>query len=120
MDNIESIKITDTVYDKQKYLNTVNIEFTELVNKTPVPVETIPTVEDFFIIYNQIFYSIPKEGDYSHTTLVSQSSEYLGISNSQNVDIQTLLDEITSLRDELYQKDLLLSQYQPSTNSNEI
>lgn len=119
MDNIETIKISDTVYDKQKFLNAVDISFKELVNRTPVPTEDIPTVEDLFIMYNQIFYSIPKEGDYSHTTLVSQSSEYLGLNNSQNVDIQSLLDEITSLREENYQKDLLISQLQSQT-SDEI
>lgn len=119
MDNIQSIKISDTVYDKHKFLNVVDITFKELVNRTPVPTEVIPTLEDFFIMYNQLFYIIPKEGDYSHTALVSQSSEYLGINNSQNVDIQSLLDEITALREENYNKDLLISQLQ-SQSSDEI
>jgi hypothetical protein len=65
------------------YRNTIDTSFTQLLPPPP-PVEDIFTVEQFFDLYNQLFYEIPAEGSI----------------NSQQ-DIQILLDEITQLREEL-------------------
>lgn len=61
------------------------------------------SIEDFFKIYEDIFYVIPKEGDQSHRYILNKTSEYLGIQiNNEEINIQSLLDEITSLRQELF------------------
>lgn len=117
MDTKDSIKIVDTVYDRQKFINSTDIEFKELLNKTASTIIEVPTIEELFVMYNQLFYSIPKEGDLSHTTLIQQSSEYLGLNNNENIDIQALLDEITSLRDENYELQLLNTKLQESLSS---
>ena len=87
------------IYNRDSYNNTINTTFTEL--SPPVPEEEpTPTVEDFFELYDELFFEIPKEGDSnSHQYLVQQSSDYANTS-TQGPDIQALLDEITQLREE--------------------
>lgn len=87
------------IYNRDSYNNTVDTSFSEL--SPPIPEEEeIPTVEDFFETYEQLFFEIPKEGDTnSHQYLVQQSSDYSSTS-TQGPDIQALLDEITQLREE--------------------
>lgn len=61
------------------------------------------TVEDFFKEYDNLFLSIPVFGDInSHEYLVRRSSELVGFQRTTD-DIQPLLDEIASLRDQLLQ-----------------
>ena len=58
------------------------------------------TINDFFTLYNKIFYEIPKEGETeSHRFLVKESGDYIG-ADGINDSIQVLLDEIASLREE--------------------
>jgi hypothetical protein len=59
------------------------------------------TLEDFFTLYDQLFFQIPKEGDSdSHQYILEREAEYLGI-NLNTDDVQALLAEITSLRQEI-------------------
>jgi hypothetical protein len=52
-------------------------------------------------LYDQLFYQIPKEGDInSHQYILQREADYLGISISQD-DVQALLNEITSLRQQV-------------------
>ena len=93
------LQLSKKLYDKSAYLNTINNQFTELVPSIPEGVDA-PTVEEFFELYNELFYEIPKEGEInSHEYLVKQSTNYIG-SQIITEDIQALLDEITSLREE--------------------
>ena len=58
------------------------------------------TVDDFFILYNKLFFEIPKEGAInSHTFLVKESGDYVG-SQQVNEEIQALLQEISDIREE--------------------
>jgi hypothetical protein len=67
-----------------------------------VNIEDTFTLDDFFQLYNEIFLQIPKEGDAdSHRYILNKEAEYLGININEQTDIQILLDEITSLRNEL-------------------
>ena len=90
------------VFNKSKFNNTVDTEFTQLIQ---TPDETffdvnLATVEDFFTIYGNLFFDIPQLGDSnSHQFLIRQSTEYIGL-EEQNATIQALLDEITELREE--------------------
>lgn len=88
-------------FSTQAYKNAIDTSFTQLIPPPP-PVEVIYTVEDFFNLYNTLFYEIPAEGDInSHRFLVNRSTEYIGFTEEKEEDIQVLLDEITSLREEL-------------------
>jgi hypothetical protein len=59
----------------------------------------LATTGDFFTVYNNLFFLIPKTGPNSHTTLIEQSSEYVDYKANQE-EIQALLDEITELREQ--------------------
>jgi hypothetical protein len=59
------------------------------------------TVDDFFKLYEELFYQIPREGDInSHRYILEKEADYLGV-NLNDDDIQALLDEITNLRQEI-------------------
>ena len=96
------INFNRQVFDKEKFKNTVDTEFTQLVQ---TPDETffdpnLAEVEDFFTVYENLFFNIPQTGETnSHEYLIKQSSEYIGF-QQQNETIQELLDEITELRQE--------------------
>ena len=52
-------------------------------------------------MYDQVFYQIPRDGETnSHQYILQREADYLGISISQE-DVQALLDEITSLRQQV-------------------
>ena len=99
----ENINLGRNVFDKNAFKNTIDTNFTQLVS---VPDPTffdinLATVEDFFILYDKLFYEIPKEGEISsHEYIVKRSGEYI---NYQQIDdtIQALLDEIAALRQEI-------------------
>jgi hypothetical protein len=92
--------LNKTVYNRGAYTNAIDTSFTQMTPPSP-PTEDTITVEEFFGYYNKIFYDIPTQGDIdSHAYLVKKSSDYIG-ENAVNNDIQILLDEITSLRQQL-------------------
>lgn len=100
------------------YRNAIDTTFTQLIPPPP-PIEEVFTVEQFFDLYNQLFYEIPAEGGInSHQVLIDKSSEYIGFSEEHEQDIQILLDEITQLREELLatQKELRNTQISGSLN----
>jgi hypothetical protein len=98
----DQIELVKQSYNKNEYEKVIDTQFTQLVQ--PV-VDTNPTpeisVQQFFDYYQQLFYIIPKFGDInSHQYLITTSTEYIG-ATAQNDDlIQSLLEEITSLRQE--------------------
>ena len=85
-DNLE-ILVDTTLKQLLKPTNTVDSEF---------------TIEEFFTLYDDIFYQIPPEGEVqSHRFILNKTAEYLGVKTGDELNIQTLLNEITSLRQEL-------------------
>lgn len=100
-DSGSALNLRKKLYNKEAYLNTINTQFNELLpTSSPTPVEVVITVDEFFQIYENLFYEIPKEGSVnSHEYLVKQSTEYIGAQGISS-EIQALLDEITFLRQE--------------------
>lgn len=99
---MERISLNKTVFEKGTYTKIVNTQFSELIPQKTNPITQIdlPTIDQFFNYYNQLFYNIPKTGDTnSHTYLVQQSTNYIGDMQADE-DIQALLDEINELRTE--------------------
>ncbi len=90
------VPIRRTVYNKDHIGKVVKREFTTFTQ--PVPEDTRLSVEDFFALYEELFYEIPINGDAgTHEYLVKRSSELYKLEES-TLDIQPLLDEITNLR----------------------
>ena len=97
---MSKINLNKNVFNKTDFLKTVDTSFTQLVPPTPVEIPVM-NVDEFFAEYDRLFYEIPKEGaTNSHTYLVETSGEYINYEKI-NAEIQALLDEIASLRQEL-------------------
>jgi hypothetical protein len=99
---MEKITIKSQRFDKNKFKETINNEFTQLVN-TPNPSFfdiDLATLPDFWYLYTKFFYIIPKLGEIeSHEYLAKTSGEYADYATI-NEEIQALLDEIATLREE--------------------
>ena len=113
------LNLRKTVLTKTGYSNVINTSFSELVTPPP-PLEETISVEQFFDLYNSIFYDIPAEGDInSHQFLIERSREYVGVDETMDEEIQVLLDEITTLRQNLLDTEQELIQLQTSTDQND-
>ena len=100
------VNLNRTVFDKRKFNQSVDTEFSQLVSKPEQKFfdPSLATVDDFFTLYSNLFFEIPKEGEInSHAYLIRESVEYINFKQI-NEDIQALLEEITSLRTELLDK----------------
>jgi hypothetical protein len=106
---MSQIPIEKTVYDKNTFSKVIDTQFSQLLNnqfeETPVF-----TIDDFFELYEQLFYQIPKEGDTnSHQYILQKEADYLGVIINQD-DIQALLDEITTLRQQILDSQTTISE----------
>ena len=111
------VDLQKEVFNKLDYPRTINTEFTELsVPSVNDDLETQVTVEDFFNLYNDLFYDIPAEGDSnSHAFLVRTSGEYIAFDDT-DAEIEALRNEITVLReDNLELEKEILTLSNPST-----
>lgn len=117
--NIQNITLVRQAFDKEKFNQTVNIEFTEL-GVPPVDLSffdsNLATVGDLFNIYNNLFFDIPKTGPNSHTTLIEESSQYVNYQANQ-IEIESLLDEIAELREQNLQLTIDMSSILESKNT---
>jgi hypothetical protein len=115
----QQVKLIKRVYDKNQYQKVIDTSFTQLVQPVTTPTgSTLPSVNQFFEYYNQLFFDIPKFGETnSHEYLIKTSTEYIGASSAVNDELQALIDEITQLRQEnLDLQQQLLSSITPSVN----
>jgi|TARA_R110002050_G_scaffold168851_2_gene300295 hypothetical protein len=97
----EKVYLNKQGFERRSYLNSIDTSFTQLIPPPP-PVVEETSIEEFFILYNTLFYEIPATGTInSHTFLIERSSEYIGFTEEKDEDIQVLLNEITNLRQEL-------------------
>jgi hypothetical protein len=111
----EKVNIAVTSYDKNKFQQTVNTQFTQFGVTAVQPLSQTLSVNEFFDAYDSLFYQIPKLGEInSHEYLVKKSSAYIGAVSTNN-EVQALLDEITQLRqDNLELQQTILTLQTPS------
>ena len=102
-----NVKTQKLIYSNEitKVTNTTFDVYTPPVDNTPV--ETIPTVDEFFNDYDVLFYEIPKTGEDSHETLINRSSEYIGL------NLQSLYNQLKELQ---IQNELLQQQIDSINN----
>jgi len=97
---VEQIKLAKKVFDKGKYKKIIDTKFTQLINISTSNTSSIPSIDDFFSFYKELFFEIPQLGESnSHEYIVKTSGDYINIENS-NEEIQALIDEVTQLRQE--------------------
>ncbi len=97
-----SVTLIRTGYNRDLFQNTFDTSFKELgVAEADLSFfdPNLATVDDFFTIYNNLFFIIPKFGEInSHEYLIKESSDYIDYKANQE-EIQALLDEIAELRE---------------------
>jgi hypothetical protein len=94
------ISLDKNVFKKNNFEKIVDTRFKQLIGNQPTQGDI--TISDFFQIYEDLFYQIPKDGDIeSHKYILNKTAEYLGVKISEDNDVQALLNEITLLRNEL-------------------
>lgn len=99
---MEEINLRRQVFNKDKFNETVDTTFSQLVDNTPAPIfdVNLATVEDFFTLYDKFFFEIPKEGNInSHRFIFKESGDYIN-AELINEEVQALLQEIVDLRQE--------------------
>jgi hypothetical protein len=98
----ENIKFNKQVYDKDQYTKVINTFFTQLgIQSIQETINNQPTQNQFFDMYNDLFYDIPELGEInSHEYLIKKSSEYINFDANQE-EIEALQAEISQLREEL-------------------
>lgn len=97
----QKVNLVKQIRGINTYTNAIDTEFTELI--TPIPLEEVetPTVEDFFNLYDQLFFDIPPNGPVnSHEFLIARSTDYVG-GSIIDPEKQALVEEINSLRQQL-------------------
>jgi hypothetical protein len=98
----ENINFNKQVYNKNTYSKVIDTSFKELgVQTIQEQIAAQPTVNEFFNMYNDLFYNIPELGTTnSHEYLIKTSSEYIGFEANQE-EILALQAEISQLRIDL-------------------
>jgi len=98
----ENIKLNKQVYNKNNYQKVIDTSFTQLgVQSIKQQLDQQPTVNDFFQMYNDLFYDIPETGETnSHEYLVKTSGAYIGF-DPNSEEIEALQSEIAQLRTDL-------------------
>lgn len=98
----ERLDLRKEVFNKAQYIKTINTSFDELgITELNEILESQVSVEEFFDLYNSLFYSIPALGETnSHEYLFKTSGEYINFEET-NEEIQALQAEIAQLRSDL-------------------
>jgi hypothetical protein len=98
----QKVDTKKSVFDKNQYSKTIDTSFREFgVTTISDDIQSQPNINQFFELYNQLFYDIPPTGETnSHEFLVQQSGEYINF-EANSEEIQALQEEIANLREEL-------------------
>ena len=99
----QEVNLVKEVYGRNTFTRVVDTSFSELY--TPVSASAaLPqqvTVDEFFDLYNELFFDIPATGELnSHEYLVARSTEYLG-GGVLTDNEKAYIEEINSLRQQL-------------------
>lgn len=92
---MEQIRLNKDIFGAKGSRDYLDEEFSELKIK-------IYTVEEFFDLYNELFYEIEKEGSLSHSTIVAKSTEYVGTPpNPKDQEILDLKEQVVDIQFEI-------------------
>ena len=97
----KQINLTRNSFSKTQYPKVIDTEFSQLTPQVtePIVVQDV-SVNEFFVLYDKLFFDIPQRGNNSHETLITTSTEYIGYT-PLNTEIEALQQEITELRRQL-------------------
>ena len=115
----KKIDLIKNVYNKIQYSKTIDTSFKELgITSITEDLTQQPSVEEFFALYNELFYDIPPTGETnSHQYLVIQSGDYIGFDQNQE-EIEALQTEINQLRKNLLTSQIRIVELETGTTLN--
>jgi len=116
----ERIDLIKDVFNKAEYVKTIDTNFNEFgVLSITEDQQLQPSVEEFFGLYNSLFYDIPALGETnSHQYLIRTSGEYVNF-DEVNDEIQALQAEIAQLRSDLLTAQMEVAQSISSNTGGE-
>ena len=114
MDQI--INLQKTVVNKDNIDKQVDKEIKFF--KEEQTLSTTSTIEDLFVIYDELYFTIPAEGEInSHEYLVKRSSLVYNLTQD-TANLQPLLDEIGDLRSQLLEANNRIFDLENQLNGN--
>tara|TARA_R100001126_G_C4861085_1_gene167430 strand:+ start:464 stop:1282 length:819 start_codon:yes stop_codon:yes gene_type:complete len=94
----ENIKLTKKIYKADEGSDSLNNSFSELFQSSTRQED----INQFFKLYEDIFYNMPKEGGQSHSTLIIESSNYVeNFLDPKDEQIDRLLDRLLEAEEQL-------------------
>jgi len=98
------INFNKVIYSLKEFRDKVDLGFNELSSNAPTV-----NIQQFFDLYNEVFFDIPKEGENSHTTIVQTSLDYLdnyvsplqAVIDARDLEIQSLNQQLLAIQTEL-------------------
>jgi len=107
------VDLKKKVFSKSQYTKTIDTQFSELgVTTLQEDLASQIDVNQFFQLYNNLFYEIPSNGETnSHEFLVKTSGEYINYDQIQE-EIEALRQEITGLREENLELQVEITKFQ--------
>tara|TARA_B100000287_G_C20629944_1_gene779385 strand:- start:1324 stop:1683 length:360 start_codon:yes stop_codon:yes gene_type:complete len=113
------IRLTKTVLDKNQFDKSIDSSFKTFVKEEEVIDQD--TVQEFFRLYEKLYYEIPVQGgENSHEFLIKESSK-LATVEKDNEEIDPLLEEITDLQERVLQlnQELISKELEETNNAND-
>ena len=97
----QQVDLVKEVYGRNTYTRVIDTVFSELYAEVTASAAPTVTVEQFFQLYNNLFFEIPATGEVNtHEYLVKTSTEYLGGPVVSDIE-RAYIEEINSLRQQL-------------------
>jgi hypothetical protein len=98
----ERLDLRKEVFNKAQYIKTINTSFSEIgVETLTEELQVQPSLQEFFGLYNSLFYDIPALGETnSHQFLIRTSGDYINF-DEINGEVLALQAEIAQLRQDL-------------------
>ena len=102
MAQTKNVDLVREVFNKDQYEQVIDTSFSQLgLTSISASAEDQVSLEEFFGLYNSLFYDIPALGETnSHEFLVKSSGEYINFDQISD-EILALQQEISGLREEL-------------------
>ena len=102
MSQTRNVDLRKEVFNKPQYEQVIDTSFSQLgLTSISASAEDQVSLEEFFGLYNSLFYDIPALGETnSHEFLVKSSGEYINFDQISD-EILALQQEISGLREEL-------------------
>ena len=98
--DLENIVLEKETYVNKQFKENVDTQFSEFI-KPPIDED----IDQFFQIYKEIFYDIPKRGEKSHTSLMIESKDHIeDYVDPKDTTILALTNKIEQLQDQIAEK----------------